>query len=649
MSRLELSLLKSYDRGIHTFRLRTFFQNLRTQIDEINLEDLKPREQDLIKGHPHWHQLSDSQKQITLAQLHREYIRSQDVFPLYQALLEDTSESSSEILEALSDEQFKRIIDLDIWHDGEMSIENAMRWLNRYATLSSRHLYERFISLDQEHQLAIACQLICGYSPEDVESLDEEKKSSLLSFPQEAYYYDIRATDHKVIATAIALMEALQEHHMEYALALVSHGRWQTPLENQNLAWQFSQARREELGFVPQQRAQKSFVFSKQQQRDFHTKVKLLLASDPIHHQLPSGDDSHTNPITPEDRADRDTTPFLFSLLHHLDLMGLWQKQDWSALMNDWTMCANHLASAMGLQPSKFSEREFLFEHIFAAHSLALDLMSSHNPARAALLLPELSVKSCLCYMRSELAPIRSQAAGILTKCGLVPAHFEFFVETSRYGLIQNSLDQCQNFYGLHHVELLKGFFNRFILAADQPDYSSKNTSQKTEPLYHTAITNASQLRHHLIEISALLWITELVHFADHIHHKTPLAHKASLDTLWLKSLANVVLTHRFIPRRFESHHITELASVDSELIHNRLSEFKKNMPSVTTHPMFVKLISHITQSTDHPMEHMNGQTHSQPSVIAQMIDDRCQKHAGEYSSWLLDIRSNSSHILLSS
>ena len=657
---LKTSLISSYDKGIHTFRIRSFFQNLRTQIDQLNLRVLKEQELRLIQQNPHWAELSFEEQQSALTQVQRHHIQSLPLYPLYQALIEDDSEDSLEVLSALSDDQFKQMIDLDIWQDGELILEHSVKWLARYATLSSKELVERFMSLDQEHQLTIIGELVKGYSPEEVEHLDEIKKNSLLSFPRDAYFYEILPQDDKIVTTTIDLIEALQEHNMEYALSLLSHTTWLSALENKELAWQFSRARREELGFIPQHRAQKSFVFhSPREITDFYTHLSQLLASS-----APSPPSAQSISILPTaatsvDLSDSSTpTPFLFALLQYLDTYGLWQRAEYQSLIDDWLMCANHLASASGLHPSKLTDRDFLFEHILAAQSLALDLLSSHDTPTASRLITQLSCKTLMKYITHMLHPLRAQVATILTNLGLVQANFRFLVESVRYGMIQDSLECCLDFYGLEHTERLKGFFNRFPLQVEGSEsfLHRQFASHKHKALYHIPLSTAAAFRQLMAEIITLLRMTKLVHTAS-IHtasHDQQNSHRASLDSLWLRSLANVLMDGAFIPRRFQASLIQKFISLERGVMQARFEKFCAELPSVTTDVDLMALIQHMASPIQsNPVSPNQAQAvaneSSFSSLILEIVDQRTHKILKEYYHWLCEIQGDpqTHHLLL--
>lgn len=655
---LKKSLIRAYEVGIHTFRLRAFFQNLRSQIDTIAIQTLKDQELQLIKHQPQWRQLKPEEQQAALTEVHRLHIQSLPLYPLYQALVEDESEGALEILGALSTEQFQHIIDLDMWEQGELRIKDVMQWLRRCADISSRELYERFTSLDHEHQLSIIGTLVLGYSPEEAAELAETKQNSLLSFPGGAYFYALRSTDDKLMTITIDLMEALQEHHMEYALSLISHSSWLPAAESQQMALQFSQARCEDLGFIPQLRAQQSFVFSSSQAADdFHAKVRQLVVDAGRAAGLAARAGATSllsEPTTSVDVADMPTpAPFLLTVLQYLDAQQMWQHQDYRNLMDDWLMCANHLASATGLHPSQTTDRDFLFEHMLAAQSLALDLLSSNHPAIASTLLSQLPCKSLMQYVHSVLQPIRCAVAAVLIELRVVASGFEFFVDSSRFGLAQNALDECLDFYGFLHTELLKGLFNRFPLLVEKPLQSTLYRQQspagkrkQPPPLYHIPLHTTVAFKQLIAEVVAVLWATQLVQPDNPSSSGLLLAshqRRASLDSLWLRSLANALMGHSFIPRRFEPGVLAEFTALDPQLMGTRFASFARQMKSVATSEPLMALI-HLA-STPHQHQELT----SFPSALVIMVDHRIRNMMDEYFQWLLEIQSSpdTHHLLL--
>lgn len=614
---LSSSLVQSYDRGIHTFRLRSYFGSFRAEIDICSVADIREKTLAILQKNPDFAKLSPSDKEDALEAFYGAHVQSLPLYPLYLGLLEDDSTEALSVLKALSGQQFRQIMDLDMWDHDNIVVRRATHWLQRYKAISSKELMKRFTSLDQEHQLCLFQHLFKGYPPEQVENLPQNKQNQLLSLPGAAYYYEVIHDDDKVIEAAMDLMTTMEEHNMELALSLLAHGSWLPQLENQHLAWQFSKARREELGFCSGDEIPS--VFTAKEYASFIKQVQDLLAK-----QSQASSHSETHPpllsssaATIERLGKDKKVPFLFSLFHHLDAHNLWTPDLYNARVEDWIMCANHLASSMDIHPSHSQDRDFLFEHILAAHSLALDLLSNHDLPRASKLFHGLSSKSCLMYNHHMMAEKRQVVAKYLAQLGVVEENFVFFVSTHRYGLIQKDLDTKEPFFGLQFTELLKGFFNRFPLLLD---HNSQDHGR--QHIYHTPISSAAALKELSCQITTLLWITKLVHLAG--SSKAPISQSASLDSLWLRSLASVLIGGRFLPRFFDKKNLELLASTPPLLKEERLKTFLKQMPSVASHKDLCSLL----ELSSHPTG----------GLSAAVVDQRTRAYVLQYFDSLKDI-----------
>ena len=614
---LSSSLVQSYDRGIHTFRLRSYFGSFRAEIDICCVADIRKKTLAILQKNPDFAKLSPSEKEDALAVFYKAHIQSLPLYPLYLGLLEDDSSEALSVLKALSPQQFRQVMDLDMWHHDQIEVRRATHWLQRYKTISSKELMKRFTSLDQEHQLCLFQHLFKGYPPEQVENLPQSKQNQLWSLPGAAYYYEVISDDDKIIETAVDLMNTLEEHNMELALSLLAHGSWLPQLENQQLAWQFSKARREELGFCSADEIQT--VFTAKEHASFIQQAHDLLTEDSR-----SSTHSKTHPpllsssAATIERLGKDRrVPFLFSLLHYLDAHNLWSPDLYTARVEDWIMCANHLASAMDIHPSHSQDRDFLFEHILASHGLALDLLSNHDVSRASKLFHGLSSKSCLMYNHHIMGKKRQVVAKFLAQLGVVENSFVFFVNTHRYGLIQKDLDAKEPFFGLQFTELLKGFFNRFPLLLD---HNAQDHGR--QHIYHTPIASAAALKELSCQITTLLWMTKLVHLAS--SSSSPISHSASLDSLWLRSLASVLIGGRFLPRFFDKNSLDLLASTPRDLKEERLERFLKQMPSVASHKDLCSL--------------MELSSHPTGGLSAAVVGGRTIAYVRQYFDSLTDI-----------
>ncbi|MCY4381290.1 MAG: DUF6178 family protein [Proteobacteria bacterium] len=584
-----LSLRQADDRGIHTFRLKSYFKRLRNDLDIITPSDLKP----LTGGTVNQTHGIASITGSTSTQLQRISVQNQPIYHLYLGLLEQDEENLLTIMNYLSQEQLTHLLDLDAWQDDLLNINRAVAWLKPYAKISSQVLYQRFASLDEEYQVLIFSGLVHGYSPEDMADLPTTEQDQLFSLPQGAYYYKILSDHPQIIETTLDLISALEEQHMEHVLSLFAHIQWLPEWEVLERANRFRIARLEELGFSPQQRARANLhPYTPQAMTKFCQGIQQIKKACSA--TIPNNFDQQS--LLPNDQPDQ---PFIFAVLHYLNSHRLWSEETYQEKIENWLFCTNQLSSALGIHPSKSTDRDFLFEHILAAASLALDELSGHNLMVASQILKQTSVLDFMKYTQSRLKTLKKQIAQLLQEYSLVSDSFDFFVDSDRYALIQQEIAESSLFFGLQNTELLKGFFNRFTLLLDDSeshgiagfhsvDLSSQtHNNKKQHHLYFYPLTTSRALQKLTVQVSTLLWITKLVLRGAGKNTKLK---ESSLHRLLMRSLASVSLGNKFRPRIFDQHLTARWQNTSLQDKAACLSTFIKALPSVASEPSFALL-----------------------------------------------------------
>ncbi len=275
---------------------------------------------------------------------------------LYYALKEKGPENCLAVLDLLSNEQFQRIIDYDVWHKERLVPKKLFSWLELYHEIEPKKMVERFADLDEEYQIAALAPLLRFYDNDDFESLSEDKQDRLQQFPNQALYYEICSDDPDIHRQITTLLETAMGENMRYAIALVSHSAMSPPEEAEHLLQQFRSARLQEDGFVPFTESQEIFL-----PLDLRAKKKPTLMSLDSALSLDSK-----------------------GLLFLDEVLKVGQKGEHYKSLPDLQTallsCANHLCAALDIEPSDRPSLEFLLGQARSLISLALEYLSNSDP-----------------------------------------------------------------------------------------------------------------------------------------------------------------------------------------------------------------------------------------------------------------------------
>ena len=178
----------------------------------------------------------------TIARLHPSVI--------HRFLLEKSADSCLQLLPLLSDEQFVRLFDYDVWQGDRLSPESAVRWLDLYRRIDSAQLVRRFQSLDEEYQLVIMAALIDLVTADELECLPPTLQDSFVPLPCRQLFYRIKSQQSETLEFVPAFVEAALSQDLNYTYALLNQASYCLANEQEQLLLQFRTARLEEDGFV---------------------------------------------------------------------------------------------------------------------------------------------------------------------------------------------------------------------------------------------------------------------------------------------------------------------------------------------------------------------------------------------------------------
>ena len=169
---------------------------------------------------------------------------------IHRFLLEKSAESCLQLLPLLSDEQFVRLFDYDVWHGDRLSAESAVRWLDLYRRLGPAQMVKRFQSLDEEYQLVIMSALIDLVTVDELESLPPTLQDGFVPLPCRQLFYRVKSQQSETLEFVTVFVEEALSQDLNYTYTLLNQASYCLANEHEQLLLQFRTARLEEDGFV---------------------------------------------------------------------------------------------------------------------------------------------------------------------------------------------------------------------------------------------------------------------------------------------------------------------------------------------------------------------------------------------------------------
>ncbi len=179
---------------------------------------------------------------------------------IYRFLQEKSPETCLPILPLLSEEQFVRLFDYDVWQRERLSPQAAFRWFELYRRIDNCELLHRFRSLDEEYQLAIMSPLVELITHEQLEQLDPRQQDCYTPLPCHKLYYTVKSELAEVQEAVAACIETLLTQDLEWTYALLTQASGCLANEQEMLMLQFRTARMEEDGYVSLAESHKIFA-----------------------------------------------------------------------------------------------------------------------------------------------------------------------------------------------------------------------------------------------------------------------------------------------------------------------------------------------------------------------------------------------------
>ncbi len=381
----------------------------------------------------------------------KKIIRALPIQPLLAAIQARGLSESLEVIDKISQEQFTRLLDYDVWVKDELVAGRFWAWLMAYNALGPEKLCKRFIDLEEEYQLTLLVGKINVIDQETYENLPPELQDQYFAMPCNTVYYRILCSHDSEIQAVQNLIEAIVSHNIKYAYALINHASYMPPEESSALERQFRKARLEEDGFVSYEESLTIFVpldLAPYEAKWFKFKRGQGHAAD-LFPALAGG------------------ANFFDVLLTHVQFKG-WSVDDQYRVHQGLLYVANSLTSASGVESSDTDGLNRILEQLKALTGLALDYLSQGDLDLAVEILAAEPPKILFRTGLSLVDRVRHQALEVLAKLKL-PKFDEFvrLFQKGRQGAALLMLDrEYQAILGQEIIEILRGLFNRYPMCA---------------------------------------------------------------------------------------------------------------------------------------------------------------------------------------
>lgn len=383
---------------------------------------------------------------------------------LYHALMLRGPEDTINILPYLSQEQWVKILDYDVWQQDELSPEKMARWIELYAEVGKEELARRYQSLDEEYQTAFLAPLIELVELEDYEKLSDLEQDRFHALPCGELFYAFKTDHPKTVAAIELLISSLLAHDINYLYSLLSHSFHLPPGEQETVLNQMRRARLGEDGFLTFEESYEYFVpLGVNEQRQYLprliTPVEAIETSSHTGVARTDGEKKFLEKV-----AEVLTPPEQEQLRHQLLVL------------------ANALCSATRVEPDDLRGAEMILGHGQAALSLALEWVSGGDPRGAAQFLLSTGPKV---VFRTGLSLVHQYAVMVLESMvalGLEGSQRVLRYYTERkFGLAINLVETLWlEVLGLERTEWLKGLLNRFPLRLVPQKTEGLSTQEKT-------------------------------------------------------------------------------------------------------------------------------------------------------------------------
>lgn len=382
--------------------------------------------------------------QILAAENPREFIQVLPPQTLYFSIKRAGINECLRVLPLLSQDQFTRILDYDIWHKGELSQQRFFTWLEALAAVGREEVARRFVDLEEEYQLSLCLGKFKVYNQEDYEELSAEEQDLFHPMPCGTVFYKIEAESLQEHETIAMLVDAIKDYDLKYAYAFLAHCAFMPPNESEQMLKQFRIARLEEDGFVSYEES--SQIFDPFDSQPMRLKWAGLV-------------------VPPENALnvqDLEFSNFLDAVFDLASRSGI-SLDDQFAIHQGVLFLANSLCSASRIDADDVQGLNRLLQQIKSTIGLALETLSGGSIEGGLMVLQEEHPKNLFRFGLSLVEDLRIATLERFTQFGVRDVERLKQLNMSRkYGALVSLIDQWTTTIGQPMTEVMKGLFNRF-------------------------------------------------------------------------------------------------------------------------------------------------------------------------------------------
>ncbi len=453
------SLLEAYDRGQKAFYIEGLSSD--QKLGETVSKGASPNDPTPAFKIGHGVDLD----QLLSLENPEEAVQGVDAQELYHAVMVRGPEESLEVLQLMSQDQLVRFFDYDVWSKDSLEPLKVMRWIEIFSELGPEELVKKFRELDEEYQTAFIGPLIKLADEDEYEDLSDQEQDRYQALPCGQLHYCLETENPRLISALETLIQAALGQDINYAYALLTHGAYLPPHEQEQTLTQMRQARLEEDGFLTFEESTRFFLpFSPQEQALFLPKSltgALQHGTNPSASSLIQ-EESHP-PLTPQSGVIYGS--FVEEILSTLEGAELEQAR------HQLLTLANALCSASQVEPDDLKGAEIILAHGQAITNLGLQWISDGDPHLAAKFFltkgPQVAFRTgiSLCH---QYAVYTLQALSLAGLPGAKAIYQDY--RACKYGLALTKIETgWLSILGYERVEWLKGLLNRFPLRLSHP------------------------------------------------------------------------------------------------------------------------------------------------------------------------------------
>ena len=168
---------------------------------------------------------------------------------LHRLVCEVGMADASELLEMVTPEQVREVLDLELWQGDRLDHYEALDWLHFLSTLSSPAAERHLRGLDVELLGLVLFHHLRIYLVEE-ETVPDEPEGSLYPTPDGWFVLEIMVENEADVAKVISLVDTLYQDDQDNIRRLLQNLMWEltTELEEWSLRWR--NARLQDLGFA---------------------------------------------------------------------------------------------------------------------------------------------------------------------------------------------------------------------------------------------------------------------------------------------------------------------------------------------------------------------------------------------------------------